>query len=55
MWKTEDAISELMLSESNIHSVGKNQMKTLIKKTTEKIKNLLKRVMKKTEDNKGAN
>ena len=38
MWKTEDTISELMLTQSNIHIVGKNQIKTLLKKTMEDIK-----------------
>ena len=38
MWKTEEAISELMSSQSNIHSVGKNQIKTLLKKTMEDIR-----------------
>ena len=42
MWKTEDTISELMLTQSNIHIVGKNQIKTLLKKTMEDIKKIQK-------------
>ena len=38
MWKTEDVILELMSSQLNIHSIGKNQIKTLLKKTMEDIR-----------------
>ena len=38
MWKTERAISELISSQSNINSVRKNQIKTLLKKTMEDIR-----------------
>ena len=38
MWKTEDAILELMSRQLNIHSIGKNQIKTLLKKTMEDIR-----------------
>ena len=38
MEKTEDAISELMLGSSNIHGVGKIQIKNLLKKAMEDIR-----------------
>ena len=42
MEKIEDAILELMSGTSNIHGVGKIQIKNLLKKTTEDIRKFLK-------------